>query len=1162
MKTMDTSDDIKNQTINIFHDNTQKKERQNKNKKCAICNVILIVFNILLIIGIGILIFILLKNKKDDDNNKDKKGLNDNNNDKNSNNKDKNNNSSDKNNNNKSEEISNDNSIISIYSVKSGQKVQLINPEKINLKDDDYSIETIENNNNLRNLKSISVEKGYYTPNESGYLSIKIHFKIMLNNLNEIFKNIQELIKVDLSNLKRENVLSMNSSFSGCSNLNEIKLEGIKTNNLLDMTYTFEKCNNLKNLNLSPIKTNNLRYIKGIFSECNNLEILNISSFLKVDENMFEGIKTIPSIISNKYASAKIIEIFYNIFHININISENQNKTERCNIGDKEKCKECNDIIPGNCLTCNKGYYLPFNEKNKTKCLPCNKIENCSSCFGDIHFITCSSCDASFYLENNKCIKKQQKEKCILGEKEKCKSCKEEEDYIEQCKTCNEGYYLSNNTNKKECISCNKIENCAECNEINNNLICNKCQEGYQLLDNLCIEKNCEIGKNEKCTSCKTEKGRKKECNTCNDGYFISEDNSTFCSKCSINNCRKCSFTNGKEICNECVDTFSSIKDEFGFIKTCECESGYNINNGICTKTGNWIKLLMDVDMDWKNGLTTILYNYRPKIQLNEIEVYINGTYTQVTIDDREISYKFNKGGIYVLEINIKKALTSMEWLFNSDHIYSVSFLPGFDCSKVTSMENMFVNSNIESIDMKYLNISNVKNLKNFISENHLVKRYEKLNEYIIDLSSFDTSQVTICSGMFHTLTEDVIIKISNTFTKCREEISIANKVINIDEIECQKIENCEKCNGSKETLKCSKCKNGYKLNIENLCIKQECNVGEKEKCLDCKTDKGKENECLSCNEGYYLPLNSIDQTSCKKCQIEGCKSCDNIDGICKECKEYYEPSMKDGKIIECNLICNIGEGNKCQTCNLENKNKCGSCNLGYKLMKDGICKKIENFFIASYNVTSINNPTYIMNLLGNNISFSNIEMYIDGKRVVPYIVYDSAYKKYHVNRFVSYKFSKLGINNIKIIINQTLTKMQYLFYLCKDLVNISFSETFDTSNVQCMQYLFGSCNSLESINPSSFNTSLVNDYSYMFYGCNKLTSLDLSNFEGKYTCGFNQMFESLKNLVYIDMSSLYSIYPECNSFNLPNVPQNGTIIANSKFKALNSYNWKIIYKD
>ena len=128
------------------------------------------------------------------------------------------------------------------------------------------------------------------------------------------------------------------------------------------------------------------------------------------------------------------------------------------------------------------------------------------------------------------------------------------------------------------------------------------------------------------------------------------------------------------------------------------------------------------------------------------------------------------------MDINIKKALTSMEWLFNSDNIYSVSFMPGFDCSKVTSMEYMFVNSNIQSIDMKYLNISNVKNLKFFIHENHIVKRYEKLDEYIIDLSSFDTSQVTICSGMFHILTKDVIVKISNKFTKCREEISIAKK--------------------------------------------------------------------------------------------------------------------------------------------------------------------------------------------------------------------------------------------------------------------------------------------------------------------------------------------------------------------------------------------------
>ena len=161
----------------------------------------------------------------------------------------------------------------------------------------------------------------------------------------------------------------------------------------------------------------------------------------------------------------------------------------------------------------------------------------------------------------------------------------------------------------------------------------------------------------------------------------------------------------------------------------------------------------------------------------------------------------------------------------------------------------------------------------------------------------------------------------------------------------------------------------------------------------------------------------------------------------------------------------------------------------------------------------------------------------------------------------MSYKFSKLGINTVKIIINQTLSKMQELFHLCSDLVNIVFSDTFDTSKVQCMDYLFGSCSSLTSFNVSSFNTSLVMSYTYMFDGCDKLTSIDLSNFGGKYTCGFDSMFMSLKNLKYIDISSLYSIDPEENHLNLLNVPSDGTIIANKQLKGISSYNWKIIYK-
>lgn len=183
----------------------------------------------------------------------------------------------------------------------------------------------------------------------------------------------------------------------------------------------------------------------------------------------------------------------------------------------------------------------------------------------------------------------------------KSQSCREEEDYQHEYKTCNKGYYLSELTNRSECLTCNKIKDCIECEEDNFNLNFIKYKNGYQLLNNLCIEKECEIGENEKCASCKTEIGRKNECNTCNEGYFISEDNSTFCSKCSIENCKKCSILNNVEICDECLDTFIG-KEKNGYIKTCECESGFYNKNGLCVKDGNWIRLLMNVDITYENG--------------------------------------------------------------------------------------------------------------------------------------------------------------------------------------------------------------------------------------------------------------------------------------------------------------------------------------------------------------------------------------------------------------------------------------------------------------------------------------------------------------------------------------------------------------------------------
>ena len=144
-----------------------------------------------------------------------------------------------------------------------------------------------------------------------------------------------------------KDVVSMKSTFSGCLNLNEINFEGTNSSKLTKMENTFENCTKLKNLNLSPLYNTNLVETSNIFSGCNNLEILNLSSFQKIDNNIFNGISSKPTIIANDLISNDISNIFYNIFSIDINIIINIYDTNPCKIGEKEKCKTCSEKITG-----------------------------------------------------------------------------------------------------------------------------------------------------------------------------------------------------------------------------------------------------------------------------------------------------------------------------------------------------------------------------------------------------------------------------------------------------------------------------------------------------------------------------------------------------------------------------------------------------------------------------------------------------------------------------------------------------------------------------------------------------------------------------------------------------------------------------------------------
>ena len=161
----------------------------------------------------------------------------------------------------------------------------------------------------------------------------------------------------------------------------------------------------------------------------------------------------------------------------------------------------------------------------------------------------------------------------------------------------------------------------------------------------------------------------------------------------------------------------------------------------------------------------------------------------------------------------------------------------------------------------------------------------------------------------------------------------------------------------------------------------------------------------------------------------------------------------------------------------------------------------------------------------------SNIELYINNKK---------KYKKY-------FKPKNEGIYTALLRFNISLKDFSYMFYNCKNIINIEISN-FDSKIVINMSKMFAYCESLESLNGISFlNTSNVTNMSSMFSNCITLISLpDISNWDLSNVNDMNHMFyacESLQSLPDIskwntsnvnNMSYMFSL---CKSLiSLPNI--------------------------
>ena len=125
--------------------------------------------------------------------------------------------------------------------------------------------------------------------------------------------------------------------------------------------------------------------------------------------------------------------------------------------------------------------------------------------------------------------------------------------------------------------------------------------------------------------------------------------------------------------------------------------------------------------------------------------------------------------------------------------------------------------------------------------------------------------------------------------------------------------------------------------------------------------------------------------------------------------------------------------------------------------------------------------------------------------------VTDMSYMFYMCNGLTSIDLSNFDTSNV--------TDMSVMFGYCNSLTSLDLSN-FDTSNVTNMSGMFSSCSGLTSLDLNNFDTSNVTDMSGMFSGCSGLTSLDLSNFDTSNVTNMSNIFNNCNGLTLLDLSN------------------------------------------
>ena len=198
--------------------------------------------------------------------------------------------------------------------------IEIINKKKFESKQIIY-LKVININNSIKVINSDYIPSKVYvngveSPIESngiirnldleinGIISITLEWDEKLKKYTKLFRNIDSIIEVDLSDFDVSEVTSIAYMFNNCTNLLYVNFNNFNTSLIRDLSFMFENCIQLIDLDLSCFDTRNVLLMEGMFKNCHFLEYLDLSNFYTPQLNkmneMFYGCQSLMELdISN-----------------------------------------------------------------------------------------------------------------------------------------------------------------------------------------------------------------------------------------------------------------------------------------------------------------------------------------------------------------------------------------------------------------------------------------------------------------------------------------------------------------------------------------------------------------------------------------------------------------------------------------------------------------------------------------------------------------------------------------------------------------------------------------------------------------------------------------------------------------------------------------------